>query len=214
MKYIAALAGIILLPFPGTLRAEPPCDFKAVSVGDKMSPAKLMSALGVTQYKTNPAPHADTLALIEKYGFRAAGEIADWEIGPYCNSAACTVPYGVAVGDNNNIPVSVEVSFQEHLITKITVSFSQTYWDERLTMFGQKYGPGWTAEHNYMEITNSETKQTSTVPRIVLQTNGTNPSTRDRCKIQATNFDNMFEHHDALGPYHSRIVIELIPKGF
>src|SRR5262249_5225052 len=110
MKYIAALAGIILLLLTGALRAEPPCDFKAISVGDKMSPAKLMSALGVTQYKTNPAPHADTLALIEKYGFRAAGELADWEIGPYCNSAACTVPYGVAVGDNNNIPVSVEVS--------------------------------------------------------------------------------------------------------
>ena len=212
MRYIIVLVGILLFATP--LLAETPCDFKGISVGDKMPPAKIMAALGVTEYKTNPALDSKTMALVDKYGFRAAGEIADWQIGPYCNSATCTVPYGVAVGDNNNIPATVEISFREDLITKITISFSQTYWDEKLTVFGQKYGVNWTSERNDIPITNYETKETSTIPRIVLQTKGTNLRTKDHCKISATNFDNMFEHHDALGPYHSRIVIQLIPKNF
>jgi hypothetical protein len=212
MRYVTVLVGGLLFATP--LLAETPCDFKGITVGDKMPPAKIMAALGVTEYKMNPILGAKTMALIEKYGFRAAGELADWEIGPYCNSATCTVPYGVAVGDNNNIPATVEVSFHEHLITKIAVSFSQTYWDEKLTAFGQRYGLNWTRERSDIPITNYETKETITVPRIVLQTKGTNVKTKDHCKISATNFDNMFEHHDTLGPYHSRVVIQLIPKDF
>jgi hypothetical protein len=138
MRYIIVLVGILLFATP--LLAETPYDFKGISVGDKMPPAKIMAALGVTEYKTNPALDSKTMALVDKYGFRAAGEIADWQIGPYSNCATCTVPYGVAVGDNNNIPTTVEISFREDLITKITISFSQTYWDEKLTVFGQKYG--------------------------------------------------------------------------
>ena len=135
------------------------------------------------------------------------------EIGPYCNNTMCTVPHGVAVGNNNNIPVKVDISFHEGLITKIIVSFSETFWDEKLTIFDQKYGANWTTERNGMPITNYETKETFTVQRIVLQTEGTNLSTKARCKIWATNFDIVSEHHDALGPYHSRIVIQLISKG-
>ena len=212
MRYITVLIGTLLFASP--LHAETPCDFKGISVGSKMSPAQLMAALGVTQYKTNPAPHSPSLALTGKYGFVAAGEIEDREIGPYCNNAKCTVPYGVAVGNNNNIPVKVDISFHEDLITKIIASFSETFWDEKLTIFDQKYGANWTTERNGMPITNYETNETFTVQRIVLQTKGTNLSTKDRCKIWATNFDKVFEHHDALGPYHSQVVIELISKHF
>ena len=212
MRYITVLIGTLLFASP--LHAETPCDFKGISVGSKMSPAQLMAALGVTQYKTNPAPHSPSLALTGKYGFVAAGEIEDREIGPYCNNTMCTVPYGVAVGNNNNIPVKVDISFHEGVITKIIVSFSETFWDEKLTIFDQKYGANWTTEHNVMPITNYETNETFTVQRIVLQTKGTNLSTKDRCKIWATNFDKVFEHHDALGPYHSQVVIELISKRF
>src|SRR5271169_5839501 len=91
MRYITVLIGTLLFASP--LHAETPCDFKGISVGSKMSPAQLMSALGVTQYKTNPAPHSPSLALTGKYGFVAAGEIEDREIGPYCNNTMCTVPY-------------------------------------------------------------------------------------------------------------------------
>ena len=210
MRYITVLISTLLFASP--LHAETPCDFKGISVGNKMSPAQLMSALGVTHYKMNPAPHSSSLALTGKYGFIAAGEIEDWEIGPYCNDTMCTVPYGVAVG-NNNIPVKVDISVHQGRITKIIVSFSETFWDEKLAMFDQKYGANWTTERNGMPITNYETKETFTVQRIVLQTEGTNLSTKARCKIWATNFDTVVEHHDALGPYHSRIVIQLILKG-
>jgi hypothetical protein len=41
-----------------------------------------------------------------------------------------------------------------------------------------------------------ETNETFAVKRIVLQTKGTNLSTKDRRKIWATNFDTVFEHHE------------------
>ena len=212
MRYITVL--VVALLFASPLLAETPCDFKGISVGSKMSPAHIMSALGMTKYKTNPPPHSPSLALTEKYGFIAAGEIEDSEIGPYCSTTMCTVPSGVAVGNNNNIPVKVDISFHEHLITKIVISFSEIYWDEKLTIFDQKYGVDWTIERNGTPITNYETRETFMVQKIVLQTKGTNLSTKDRCKIWTTNFDTVFEHHDALGPYHSRIVIQLMPKNF
>ncbi len=82
MRYTAALVGIFFFASP--LLAETPCDFKGLSVGNKMSPAQIMSTLGVNQYKTNAAQRSfdQTMALVEKYGLVAAGEIEDWEIGP------------------------------------------------------------------------------------------------------------------------------------
>ena len=135
-------------------------------------------------------------------------------LGRIATTRCGTVPYGVAVGNINNIPVKVDISFHERLITKIIVSFSEIFWDEKLTILDQKYGANWTTERNDMPLTNYETKETFIAQRIVLQTEGTNLSTKDRCKIWATNFDTVFEHHDALGPYHSRIVIQLMPKNF
>ena len=46
MRYIPVLVGALL--FANPVLAETPCDFKGVSVGNKMSPAQIMSALGVT----------------------------------------------------------------------------------------------------------------------------------------------------------------------
>ena len=85
-----------------------------------------------------------------------------------------------------------------------------------LSIFDQKYGANWTTERNDMPIVNYETKETRMVQRVMLQhlTKDASLSTKDRCKIWATNFDTAFEHHDAFGPYHSRIVIQLISKNF
>ena len=54
MKHLFALfvGGLVSL---SPALADAPCDFKGVSVGSKMSPAEIMSALGVAQYKMNPA---------------------------------------------------------------------------------------------------------------------------------------------------------------
>jgi hypothetical protein len=40
--------------FASSSYAEAPCDFKGVSVGDKLTPAEIMKVLGVTKYKMNP----------------------------------------------------------------------------------------------------------------------------------------------------------------
>src|SRR5882724_2601943 len=85
--------------FASSSHAETPCDFKGVSVGDKMISAEVMTALGVTKYKVNPPPFSwkERHAVIEKYGVVAASELADWDIGPHCNDDSCVIPYGVDV---------------------------------------------------------------------------------------------------------------------
>ena len=132
MKHLAALLVSNLL-FASPSHAETPCDFKGISVGNKMIPAEIMAALGVTKYKTNPARPSfeETLPIEQKYGIVPAAELEEWNIGPYCDETSCHVPYGVTVGDNNT-PVNVFVSFHEGLITEIGVSFSESYWDEML----------------------------------------------------------------------------------
>jgi hypothetical protein len=59
--------------------AETPCDFKNISVGNRMSPAEIMSALGVSRYKTNP-PRPFDMGLVNKYGLMAAADIEEWNI--------------------------------------------------------------------------------------------------------------------------------------
>ena len=141
------------------------------------------------------------MALTEKYGF-------------ICNTIMCTAPSGVVVETSHLIPVKVDISFDQGLISKIVVSFSETYWDEMLSIFDQRYGANRTTERNDVPIMNYETKETRMVQKVVLQhvTKDARPSTKDRCKIQTTNFDTAIEHHDAFGPYHPRIVIQLIWK--
>ena len=120
------------------------------------------------------------------------------------------------MGNNNLIPVKVAISFHEGLITEIAVKFSATDWDEMLPIFEEKYGTDWAIERDDWSITNYETKQFRNVHRITLRhaTKDTNLSTKDRCQIWATNFDIGFEHRDALGPYQSEIVIQLISRNF
>jgi len=82
MKYIAALL-VSTLSFASPSHAETPCDFKGVSVGNKMAPAEIMAALGVTNYKTNPPQSSfeEMMALAKKYGTISAGELLDEKIG-------------------------------------------------------------------------------------------------------------------------------------
>jgi hypothetical protein len=177
-----------------------------------------MLALGVAQYKMNPARWSfdKKMALVDKYGLMAAADIEEWDIGPHCDDKSCIVPYGVGVGNANHIPVKVFVAFHDGQITEIEVSFAETYWDEIRPILDQKYGGDWKVEREDMAVTNFENKQSQMVQRISLQhvTDGTNQSTKDRCKIWATNVDIVFEHHDSFGPYHSEIVIQLISKNF
>ena len=76
MKHVASLL-ICILFFASPSRAETPCDFKGISVGNRMNPAEIMAALGVTKYKTNPAGRTsdDKMAAAKKYGIIAAAEL-------------------------------------------------------------------------------------------------------------------------------------------
>jgi hypothetical protein len=216
MKHFAVLL-IGVLFFASPSHAETPCDFKGISVGDRMKPSEIMTALGITKYKTNPARPSfeETQRLWKKYGVIPTAELQEWDIGPYCDETSCRIPYGVAVG-NNNTPVKVFVAFDKGQITEINVKFSKTNWDEILPILDQKYGADWKVDRGPMPITNFETKKTTVLELISLNhvTNGTNPKTKDRCQIWATNLDLVFEHHDAYGPYHSEFVIKLISKNF
>jgi hypothetical protein len=198
--------------------AATPCDFKGVSVGDKVTPAALMAAFGVKDYRMNPesAPLEKTLKLAEKYSLVAAGEIENWNVGPACYDSYCRIPFGVGVG-NDNLPVSLFISFSGGRVTEIDVTFNQMFWDDITPTLDKKYGAAWRVDRDpYFLIINKENSQRLTVERITLnhRTNGTNPKTGDTCMIWAVNYDIVYMHHDPLGAFHSVFVIKLISKNF
>jgi hypothetical protein len=166
MKQIATLliCGLILV---NPSRAETPCDFKGISVGNKMTPDEIMATLGVTNYKTSPAKRFDKAAA-EKYGTIPALELEEEEIGPYCDHSSCRVPHGVFVG-NDNTPVNVFISFHDLLITEIDVSFSLSNWDEVVPILDQKYGADWKVERSEALISDYVTKKVMILPSITLQ---------------------------------------------
>jgi len=199
-------------------RAETPCNFKGVYVGNKTTPAALMKAFGINKYKMNPEiPNIIKLMKLTKlHDPTDAIRTEDYNLGPYCTDKYCKIPFEVGVG-NDNTPVSVFVSFPEKLITEIDVTFNQVYWDEIRQILDKKYGSDWNIKHdpNFV-ITDNETRQYLVFDRIILnhRTNGTNPKTGDTCKIWATNYDIVFTHHDPLGMYQSVFVIKLVSNNF
>lgn len=216
VKHVATLfIGALALGTPAS--AEPPCDFKGLSVGDTKTPVEIMAVLGVAKYRMNPpeSPFDEKLAAARKYGIIPAGELRDWKIGPHCTQIFCKVPYGIGIG-NNNTPVSVYVSFPSGTITEIDVSFSETSWDELRPILDQKYGADWDIERTELLVTDVSTKKSTMRDRVLLTrvTNGSNRATGDRCQIWATNIDIIHQHHDPLGPYHSLFVIKLVSKNF
>lgn len=183
-----------------------------------MTSADVMVALGVTKYKTDPKfpSWEERQPVIHKYGLAESTELAEWDIGPYCDDTSCRIPYGVNVG-NNNTPVNVLVSFSQSQITEIDVSFNEIYWNEILPILDKKYGHYWEVDHDTnMVITDIETKKSTMLERISLthKKGGKNPKTHDSCQIWATNLDTIFQHHDPNGPFHSVFVIKLVSKNF
>lgn len=213
---VAALAFSLLLA-PLTARGEIPCDFKGVSVGDKLTSAEIMEKFSITKYMTDPQGESfeKMKYLYEKYSLLIAGELEDWKIGPYCKDTYCRIPYGVTVG-NNNLPVKVFVSFHSGMITEIDVNFSHTMWDEVVSIITKKYGTRWRMDESAEVITDYETKKSEMVSRLFMESmgGGVNRSTGDTCRLWANSIDIVFEHHDPLGPYQSVFVIKLDSKNF
>jgi hypothetical protein len=206
-----------LLVISSAVRGEVPCDFKGVSVGDKLIPDQIMKNFGIPKFVTNPETASlDTMGpLYDKYGLTGASELEDWKIGPYCRDTYCRIPRGVTVG-NNDIPVSVFVSFRPGVITEIDVSFGTTYWDDVLPIIEKKYGSQWKFDQWDMAVTEYETKKFELLQRITgeNQRTGVNAGTKDTCHMSVTNIDSIFRHHDLLGSLHSVFSLKLDSKNF
>lgn len=173
-----------------------------------------MSRLRIEKFVSNPQHKVDW-ALVERYGTIAASEIEDQRIGPYCEPEYCRIPRGISVG-NDNIPVSVFVSFNAGTITEINVSFSAAFWDDVLAIIKKKYGSQWTVDRMKMAVTDLETKKSDLMQREIVEnrSSGVNLNTKDSCHMWATSIDIVFRHHDILGPLHSVSVIKLDSKNF
>jgi len=66
-----------LLFISSTARSEIPCDFKGVSVGDRLTPDQIMQKFGISKFVTNPKLASfDTMQpLYDKYGITGASEL-------------------------------------------------------------------------------------------------------------------------------------------
>jgi len=212
---------LILIPilciFIQNVFAQTPCDFKGISVGDRMSPNQIMSALGITNYKTNPKrpSYEDMHPMIEKYGFAGAFELIDEKIGNSCEDSSCIVST-LAIG--NNIPASVFFSFNPNtkIIDAIEIKSNEVYWGELKSILINKYGTDWSVEREKMSILNRQTNKSRNVDREIMnhKTGGKNSKTNDNCEITATNFDIIFTHPGSNGLYQSAVDIKLISKNF
>jgi len=202
------------------LAASAPCDFKGISVGDKMTGPEVMKKLGVSMYSTNPkVPSLDEqISITEKYGPIASAEIVDEGIGPFCTSLMCKIPYGIYVGDN--IPASVYIFFDEknHQIQAIDIAVNSSNWDDLFQILKKKYGASWTVENVKMDISDFKDKGKNSiiVDRVIIthKTGGKNSKTQDSCEMFGTNYDGIFTHNSRLGVYQSNFEIKLISTNF
>jgi hypothetical protein len=206
-----------LLVFSTTAHGEIPCDFKGISVGDKITPDQIMKLFGISQFVINPkGPSFEEMQpLYDKYGIIGAAEIEDWKIGPYCEDLYCRIPRGVVVG-NNDIPVAVFLSLRSGVITEIDVSFSAIFWDDVRPVIEKKYGSAWKNDQTDLVVSDYETKKSELLQRITAENrlSGVNPKTKDTCHMSLTNIDIVFTHHDPLGSLHSVFVLKLDSKNF
>jgi hypothetical protein len=217
MKEISFVAVIALCVAPVLAVAEVPCDFKGISVGDKLTPAQIMTKLGVAKFKSNPPrpnSYRDT-ELIAKHGMTGAAEIQDWEIGPHCDAIMCKAP-GVKVGIDINSSVFVLFDKATYRVQAVAVAVNSSNWDDLVSILKNKYGPTWSIEQSDMEIVSLQTKRRTPVHRYEMthKTGGVNKKSGDRCELSAINYDIIFEHGDPLGLYHSVFEIKLVSTNF
>ena len=216
MIEVKTLLATMLLLNSLTLHAETPCDFKGLSVGDRVTQQQAMAALGIKKFKIDPKRISfdERLKNSEKFSMVPALEMEEWDIGPFCVSDACRIPSGVDVG--YQIPVSVYIAFDKNLITEIDVAFGRSDWESVASMLRQKYGKSWKVDTNSIYVLDYPTKESSLLERIswMHPSGGVNPKTKDGCQIWANNLDLIFTHQDPLGQYHGNFIIKLISKNF
>jgi len=196
-------------------KAQTPCDFKGLSVGDKMPPSQIMSKLGISKYKTNPK-FDFPLELTQKHGTVGAMELLESKIGPYCNDSSCQIPNNFKVGAGIDASVFVLFNSNTNQIQAVNVRTNTTYWSDLVEILKRKYGQKWVLEESDFAITNYHTDLKIPVQRYIMthKTGGINPKTGDTCQISAVNYDYIFSHPGPLGLYQSVFEIKLISSNF
>jgi hypothetical protein len=205
-------AAIVAALAAGSANAEPPCDFKGLSVGDHASPEQIMKMFGVEHYKDKVADEAAQskaeqaaafdamLKRAAEVGLMNAGEEREFRDGPACDASSCRIPYGYGVtvgGSPFPNMVGVFIAFDNTgKITAIDVHYDNLMWDEILDLMNTKYGDSWQKEVHEDVVSNYETKKIRPVTVIALthRPNGKNPKTGDACTIKAGSVDLVFEH--------------------
>ncbi len=217
-RYRTLVLGFVLSATSlGPVLAQAPCDFKGVSVGDKMTREQVMGRLGIKNFKTDPPSSSfeQMQSQIEKYGITGAAEIEDDKIGPYCRQDYCNIPLGISVGDDH-IPVKVFVALKNDTVTEIEVSFNYIFWNDVFPIITRKYNSPWDIENQAMPVMDYQTKKIEQFEGIIAtnKSGGINLSTKDTCSLSATSIDIIFRHHDSLGTLHSMFVIKRDSKEF
>jgi hypothetical protein len=206
-----AIATISLIAVP--VRSEVPCDFKGVSVGEKLTREQLMQRLGVSRFTVDPP--ISSWEEIGKYGITGAAERQADKTGPSCSENSCNIPFGITVG-GDNIPVKVFAALKGGAVYAIEVSFNTIFWNDVWGIITKKYGPAWDIERDTIAVIDYETKKVDQFERVIAthKFGGTNPQTRDTCALSATNIDIVFRHHDSLGTLHAIFGIKRESKDF
>ncbi|HEY4048770.1 MAG TPA: hypothetical protein VGM27_18045 [Acidobacteriaceae bacterium] len=209
------LAATTSFAFPA--RSQVPCDFKGVSVGDKLTREELMQRLGIKNFKLDP-PRPDFMEMhpeIEKYGINGAAEREDDKIGPYCTESSCNIPFGIGVGDDH-IPVKVFVALKADVVYAIEVYFNTIFWNDIWGIITKKYGPAWNIERRDIAVIDYETKKVDQLELVSAthKLGGINTQTKDTCSLAASNIDIIFRHHDSLGTLHAIFAIKREAKDF
>jgi len=207
--------------------AATPCDFKGLSVGDKVSPQEIMRHYGIENFtiedeqsKRTPQTDAEFKALTDRaneVNIINAQEEREWAKGPVCGSDYCRIPSGVEVGNEPYpIPVQLFIGFDRHdIVTEIDITFDHDSWDDIILILNNKYGDSWKKETSELPTYDFQNKSSGSVTQIVLthRNPGRNPKTGDACEIFANAYDTWFVH--SMEPnYRANVVIKLISRNF
>jgi len=207
------IAGILFLLSIASPCLAAPCDFKGISVGERISKKQIFKKLGIKNFKLERGGDyvVERKEDVAAYGHLGATELALWRAGTICMESACSIPVGVEI--EKNIPASVLILYGGNdLVTDIRVNFSVKHWKTVFPKLTQKYGVAWEEQkEDRFVIEDQKSGKSLTVDRTLRSQKGrgTNPKTKARCEIYATDYDSMFIHHNPLGPYQSFFGISL-----
>jgi hypothetical protein len=191
MKYLPTLfVSVFVLASHSLADTPPPCYFKSVAVGDKLTPEEIATALDA--------------GLLDA-------------CNPSSDGTTCQFIAAMFLGDIQ-YAVRVTIGVRGGIVGEIAVNFGFLYWDDVLPVIYEKFGQPWrTTLRKDVAVVDRETGKDHVVEKIEIEriADGVNPQTNTRCRISATNLDSLFAHDkDVVGLYQASVVIRRISTDF